>query len=113
MLSALRDVLAGRIYIPKAMQAQVARLQKMTLEDVPVLESGINRIGVTRRQREVLKKLASGMSNREIALAMNLSESTIKSHVYTLFKLLQAESRIECVSRAYQTGLIKPPEKNT
>lgn len=109
MLDALNQVLNGEVYIPAHLQRQIARLQNTATEQVPVLESGINRIGVTRRQREVLKYVAKGYSNKDIATAMNLSESTVKSHIYTLFRTLQADSRTECVTNAMKIGLIKSP----
>lgn len=109
MLAALQKIFAGEVFIPENMQMQIARIQHVEVGQTPVMESGLNRIGVTRRQREVLKLVARGYTNKEIAVAMNLSESTVKSHIYTLFKTLHAESRTECVNNAMKIGLIKSP----
>ncbi len=113
MLSALQQVMAGDIYIPVDLQTPVARLQaqrnKSTLSSD---ESGTNNVGVTRRQREVLKLVAQGHSNKDVALVLSLTEHTVKSHMSALFRLLHAKSRSECVQNAYKIGLIKLPQTN-
>jgi len=112
MLNGLQQVLAGQIYIPIELQIPVARLQAQHLEQTSnPEESGVNQVGVTRRQREVLKLVAQGFSNKDIALSLHLTEHTVKSHLSALFQLLHAKSRSECVQNAYKIGLIRPPEK--
>ena len=108
LLTALREVLDGNVYIPAELQTQVARLQaqRQNAAQDP-LESGVNTVGVTRRQREVLKLVAQGYSNKEIGVIMHLTEHTVKSHLSALFQLLHAKSRSECVQNAYKIGLIK------
>ncbi len=60
---------------------------------------------LTRRQQQVLECLAEGMSNRDIAQALDISVSTVKGHVATLFALLDAGSRTQCISLARKKGL--------
>ena len=52
-------------------------------------------ISLSQREREVLKFLAKGLSNKEIAVSMRLSPSTVKRHVENIFRKLQVKNRVE------------------
>jgi LuxR family maltose regulon positive regulatory protein len=59
------------------------------------------------REREVLRLLATGLSNKQIALAMNVGEETIKWHFKNLFRKLNAGSRSHLLHRARMVGVIE------
>ena len=61
---------------------------------------------LSSREREVLALLAGGASNKEIALALTLSVSTVKFHVAAIMEKLGARSRVDAVAIAIRTGLI-------
>ena len=61
---------------------------------------------LTRREREVLEMLASGLSNKEIAWRMKISEHTVKFHVASIFAKLHVTTRTEAVMRGVRQGLI-------
>jgi NarL family two-component system response regulator YdfI len=61
---------------------------------------------LTRREREVLQMLASGVGNKEIAAQLAISEHTVKFHVTSILGKLGAASRTEAVSLAVRLGLI-------
>jgi two-component system, NarL family, response regulator YdfI len=61
---------------------------------------------LTRREREVLQMLASGVGNKEIAAQLAISEHTVKFHVTSILGKLGATSRTEAVSLAVRLGLI-------
>lgn len=61
---------------------------------------------LTRRQRDILQQLALGQANRQIAEALHISEHTVKFHLATLFRLLDASNRTECVAQARAAGLL-------
>jgi DNA-binding NarL/FixJ family response regulator len=61
---------------------------------------------LTAREREVLALAADGLSNREIAAALEISDHTVKFHLASIFGKLAVSSRTEAVRRGLQLGLI-------
>lgn len=65
----------------------------------------LNKIALTERQVQVLSMICQGMSNREIADSLGISEITAKSHVGAIFRELQVSSRTQAVLVAQRLGL--------
>jgi DNA-binding NarL/FixJ family response regulator len=61
---------------------------------------------LTRREREILGLLAQGLSDKEAATALNLSEHTIHRHVSNILNKLDVPSRTAAVAQAVQHGLL-------
>ncbi len=63
-------------------------------------------LGITEREYEVLRLLAAGRSNKEIAARLKLSPNTVKTHIARLYEKLEAARRTEAILRARELGLI-------
>jgi DNA-binding NarL/FixJ family response regulator len=61
---------------------------------------------LTAREMEVLQNMAAGLANKQIALALNISEHTVKFHLSSLYAKLGVSSRTEAVRRGIELGLI-------
>jgi DNA-binding CsgD family transcriptional regulator len=68
--------------------------------------SRVAQLGITPRELEILEALAAGLSNREIAGRLFVSENTVKTHAARLFDKLSARRRTEAVRRGKEEGLI-------
>ena len=66
--------------------------------------------GMTRRETEVLRLIARGLSNQAIAESLFVSETTVKTHINNLFAKAGVRDRAQAVGYAYQHGLVDEPE---
>jgi DNA-binding NarL/FixJ family response regulator len=81
---------------------EVARRRAPDPSAVP----GLDRL--TERELEVLKLMARGLSNGEIAAALYLGEATVKTHVGRVLGKLDARDRVQAVVAAYESGVVEP-----
>jgi DNA-binding NarL/FixJ family response regulator len=63
---------------------------------------------LTERERDIVRRLARGLSNAALARELNLSEATIKTHVTRLLAKLDVRSRVQAVVLAYESGFVRP-----
>lgn len=99
LLAAVRAVAAGRTYIDPSVGQWIVQAAGQTHGD-----------HLTPRETEVLRRVALGLSNKEIAAALAISEETVKSHVASLFSKLQVENRAQAVVQALRRRLIELEE---
>jgi DNA-binding NarL/FixJ family response regulator len=108
---AVRSAAAGQSVLDPSVQA---RLLRAAQSPVPP-ESARQQIpeilpdNLTPREAEVLRGIAAGQSNAEIAVDLYVSEATVKSHINHLFAKINARSRAEAVRYAYDRGMTTPP----
>jgi len=67
--------------------------------------------GLTDREREVMRHLAMGMSNAEIAKALFIAEQTVKTHVSRILHKLRLRDRVHAVVFGYENGLVRPGQR--
>ncbi len=99
IFSALQLVLAGGMYVPPSALAQREGEEMVMF----TLDSG-RHASLTRRQVQVLRELAKGQSNKQIARSLDVTEGTIKIHLSTIFRLLNVANRTEAVLLAQKMG---------
>ena len=121
IMSAIRLVLAGGMYIPPELlhvDSQNATpdfhnlIQKLEVTE-EVSDSGGEKEktvdashGLTPRQTEVLQCLAEGLSNKQIAYKLGLSEGTVKIHITLLMRTLEVTNRVAAVREAVKRGIL-------
>ena len=77
-----------------------------TREPFSVNTANIEKLGLTPRELEILRLIAEGLSNREIAERLFVSENTVKTHSANLFTKLSARRRTQAVQLAKEAGVI-------
>ncbi len=89
LVGALQLVLAGGVYVPPEL-----------------METGSSTtLALTPRQEEVLRLLARGLTNKDIARVLGISEGTVKTHVLRVYEALEVTNRTEAAMRMHELGL--------
>lgn len=101
VFAAVREVAAGRSLLAPVAASAVLRRVRGAAGAAPGSPS------LTVREQTVLVHLARGLSNKQIATALGISERTVKFHVSSIIAKLGAANRTDAVTRAAQSGLIE------
>jgi len=108
IISAVRGVARGEAACPPRLCASLFQRiaqefrQRCGMDD----HAACFRIALTCRQRELIALVAKGMTNKEIAARLNLSEYTIKNHIHRIMRHVEANSRQEAVDVVRAGGLL-------
>lgn len=105
LIAGIHTVAAGEALLsPSVTRRVVDRMARQ-----PLLRSADSALDeLTPREREVLGLIAQGLSNREIAAALVVEETTVKSHVKRILMKLSLRDRVQAVILAYESGLVSP-----
>jgi DNA-binding NarL/FixJ family response regulator len=110
VIEAVRAVAAGDAVLSPAITRQLLDQVGRRLP-APVSRTPDAVAALTEREREVLRMMAGGMTNAEIAEALVVSEATVKSHVSNLLGKLGLRDRVQAVIFAYESRLIAPADE--
>jgi len=106
LLAAVHTVAAGEALLSPSVTRRV--IDRMAQQPTPDLADQARLDALTPREREVLERIARGLSNREIAAALAVEESTIRTHVKRILMKLDLRDRVQAVIFAYETGVNRP-----
>jgi DNA-binding NarL/FixJ family response regulator len=108
LVEAIRVVASGdALLAPSVTRALIDEIARRP-SGHPDAHPGIDRL--TERETEVIKLMARGLSNTEIAGELYLGEATIKTHVGRILAKLGVRDRVQAVVAAYESGLVVPGE---
>jgi DNA-binding NarL/FixJ family response regulator len=106
LLAAVRTIADGESLLSPSVTRRV--IDRMARQPTPDLTHQGKLDALTPREREVFELLSRGLSNREIAAALVIEESTIRTHVKRILMKLDLRDRVQAVIFAYETGLNRP-----
>lgn len=107
-LTALRHVLAGNVYLPREAVHQAAESRRTALSqatDEPIVvhpvevSDALRKQGFTEARARVARLLLEGLSNKEIARKLSITEHTVKAHASHIFETLNVKTRLQAVVR--------------
>lgn len=101
LLKGIETVAAGQSLLPPDI---AAKLMQVISQGGPAKPDPVENL--TERELEILRLMARGAANKEIAAALFISENTVKTHVSNLFQKLGVRDRTEAVTKALSKGLI-------
>jgi len=103
LIAAVHTVAAGDSLLSPSVTRRV--IDRMAQQPTPELADQAKLDELTPREREVLELVARGMSNREIAAALAVEGSTVRTHVKRILMKLDLRDRVQAVIFSYETGL--------
>jgi DNA-binding NarL/FixJ family response regulator len=106
LIAAVHTVGAGEALLSPSVTRRV--IDRMAQQPTPDVADEAKLQELTPREREVLELIARGLPNREIARALVVEESTIRTHVKRILMKLELHDRVQIVIFAYETGVTRP-----
>ncbi|HWE68314.1 MAG TPA: response regulator transcription factor [Acidimicrobiales bacterium] len=105
LIRAARVVAEGGAWLDPTVTARVLTAYRSTH---PVQPNGARVNALSEREREVLEQVGRGLSNREIAEVLHISEVTVKSHIGHIFTKLGLRDRAAAIVYAFDNGIVAP-----
>ncbi|MBZ5526588.1 MAG: response regulator transcription factor [Acidobacteriia bacterium] len=108
VVAAIRSVARGEAVCPPRLCLALFRYVARTIEAARVHEASEGRPSLTLRQQQLISLIGTGLTNKEIAAQLHLSEFTVRNHIHRIMKLVKAESRYEAVEAFRASFNAKP-----
>ena len=105
LIKAIRVVAAGEALLAPSVTKKLIEEFAKRPEPAPPKTKQLETL--TEREQEVLREVARGLSNAEIAQRLHVSETTVKTHVAHLLDKLELRDRVQAVILAYEAGLVR------
>jgi DNA-binding NarL/FixJ family response regulator len=105
VLAAVRAVARGEAVCPPQLTLALFRHFANQRRGVPYYRSRVE-LGLTRRQHQLVSFVAKGLTNKEIANTLHLSEQTVKNHMHRILRQVNAEDRYQAVETIRSFGLL-------
>lgn len=99
LIEAMRAVHEGLVWMPATVQTELVSQLR-----------GASGVALTTRESEIVRCVALGMRNGEIAERCRISETTVKTHINNIFQKLEVRDRVDLTRYAFRTGLLSPRE---
>jgi DNA-binding NarL/FixJ family response regulator len=100
LMMAVRSVADGMVWMPPTVQTEFARQESSTGKEL------------TPRETEIVRYVASGLRNNEVAERLSITESTVKTHLNNIFQKLGVRDRLELTHYAIKTGMVAVLDRN-
>jgi two-component system NarL family response regulator len=100
LMMAVRSVAEGMVWMPPTVQTEFARQESSSGKDL------------TPRESEIVRYVASGLRNIEVAERLSITESTVKTHLNNIFQKLGVRDRLELTHYAIKTGMVAVLDRN-
>ncbi|MGP3915120.1 response regulator [Nonomuraea sp. 10N515B] len=102
LFAAIRSAARGDILLDPAVTGRVVDAYRRVTPPSPPLS------GLTAREEQVLRLVAGGLSNSEVADALSITEATVSTHLNRLLAKLSLRDRAQVVRYAYESGIVRP-----
>ena len=100
LMMAVRSVAEGLVWMPPTVQTEFARQESTSGKEL------------TPRESEIVRYVASGLRNNEVAERLSITESTVKTHLNNIFQKLDVRDRLELTHYAIKTGMVAILDRN-
>jgi two-component system NarL family response regulator len=101
LMEAIRAAMDGLVWMPPELQAELVEAPSERAENQ-----------LTSREREIVRCVAMGMRNAEVATRLTITEGTVKKHLNNIFQKLDIRDRVEVALYAMRAGLVNPHQRN-
>ena len=104
LLSAVRALAAGQVYCPPEMCTALFRFVTRQASQFPSYQIRSN-LGLSSREQQLVQLIGRGLTNKQIAQALNLAEQTVRNHVHRTLRKVGADNRLAAVEACRISGL--------